>query len=300
MDNNELLKELVASLLAERESDRKFKFLSRALFASVIFLIIIMLVFLPINKIDYSKEHTAIIEVNGMISSGGPVSTEKIIPFFKKAIENDNCYGIILKINSPGGSATQSKIIYDEINKAKATSNKKIFAVIEDMGASGGYYIAASGDKIFSNSSSIVGSIGVRIDSFNVQSLMKKLGIKSQTISSGPDKTILDPFNELTEKHKIHLKKLLSGIHKEFISDIKNSRKGKIGDKKVFSGLFWTGSQAIEMGLVDEIASIYDVNELYFENRLMITYNKKSNILDNILDTMLNSLTQTNTSSLVY
>tara|TARA_B110000014_G_scaffold226933_1_gene186508 strand:- start:221 stop:1123 length:903 start_codon:yes stop_codon:yes gene_type:complete len=300
MDNNELLKELVASLLAERESDRKFKFLSRVLFASVIFLIIIMLVFLPVSKIDYSKEHTAIIEINGMISPGGPVSTGKIIPIFKKAIENDNCYGIILKINSPGGSAAQSKIIYDEINKAKATTNKKIFAVIEDMGASGGYYIAASGDKIFSNSSSIVGSIGVRIDSFNIQALMKKLGIESQTISSGADKTILDPFNELTEKHKIHLQTLLSEIHKEFISDIKSSRKDKIGDKNVFSGLFWTGSQAIKMGLVDEIASIYDVNELYFENRLMITYNKKSNILDNILDTMLNSLTQTNTSSLVY
>ena len=152
MDNNELLKELVASLLAERASDRKFKFLSRVLFFSVIFLIIIMLMFLPVNKINYSKEHTAIIEVSGMISQKGPVSTDKIIPFFKKAIENDNCYGIILKINSPGGSATQSKIIYDEINKAKANTNKKIFAVIEDMGASGGYYIAASGDKIFSNS----------------------------------------------------------------------------------------------------------------------------------------------------
>jgi protease-4 len=96
------------------------------------------------------------------------------------------------------------------------------------------------------------------------------------------------------------LKKLLYGIHKEFINDIKNSRKDKIIDKKVFSGLFWTGSQAIEMGLVDEIASIYDVNELYFENRLMIIYNKKPNILDNIFDTMINSLTQINASSLVY
>ena len=200
------------------------------------------------------------------------------------AIENKNCLGIILKINSPGGSATQSKIIFDEINKIRSTSDKKIYAVIEDVGASGGYYIAASAEKIFSSSSSIVGSIGVRLDSYNIKRLMDKIGIKSQVLSSGKDKTILDPFADLSDDHKIHLQNLLSNIHNQFISDIMLSRGTKI-DKDAFTGLFWTGSAAIKIGLIDELLSIYDVSEKFFNNNNLVTYNKERDILKEIFNT---------------
>ena len=138
---------------------------------------------------------------------------------------------------------------------------------------------------IFANASSIVGSIGVRLDSFNVTSLMEKLGIESQVISSGKDKTMLDPFNKLTEKHRLHLKTLLASIHNQFISDIQKSRSSKIGKNNVFTGLFWTGNEALKIGLIDEIASIYDVNEKYFDNIELIIYNKEDNFFKDLMKT---------------
>jgi protease IV len=285
MEDNNILKNLVDSLIKERESERKFKLIGRAVIFGL-FLLITVSVMFSSSGASYSKDHLAIININGEISSNGPVNVQNIIPHIEKAVNNDACLGIILKINSPGGSATQSKIIFDEINKFKKINDKKIYTVIEDVGASGGYYIAASGDMIFANASSIVGSIGVRLDSFNVSSLMEKLGIESQVISSGEDKTMLDPFNKLTEKHRLHLKTLLASIHDQFITDIQKSRSSKIDENNVFTGLFWTGTEALKIGLIDEIASVYDVNEKYFNNIELVTYNKKDNFFKDLMKTV--------------
>ena len=284
MEDNNIIKSLVDSLIKERESERKFKLIGRAVIVGLFVLITVSVMFSS-SGANYSKDHVAIINIDGQISSNGPVNVQNIIPHIEKAINNNSCLGVILKINSPGGSATQSKIIFDEINKFKKINNKKIYTVIEDVGASGGYYIAASGDMIFANASSIVGSIGVRLDSFNVTSLMEKLGIESQVISSGKDKTMLDPFNKLTEKHRLHLKTLLASIHNQFISDIQKSRSSKIGKNNVFTGLFWTGNEALKIGLIDEIASIYDVNEKYFDNIELIIYNKEDNFFKDLMKT---------------
>ena len=284
MEDNNIVKSLVDSLIKERESERKFKIIGRMLIFGLFLLVTISVMFSSSGS-SYSKDHVAIININGQISSDGPVNVQNIIPHIEKAINNNSCLGIILKINSPGGSATQSKIIFDEINKFKKINDKKIYTVIEDVGASGGYYIAASGDMIFANASSIVGSIGVRLDSFNVSSLMENLGIESQVISSGEDKTMLDPFNKLTEKHRLHLKTLLASIHNQFISDIQKSRSSKINENNVFTGLFWTGTEALKIGLIDEIASVYDVNEKYFNNIELITYNKEDNFFKDLMKT---------------
>ena len=284
MEDNNIVKSLVDSLIKERESERKFKIIGRILIFGLFLLVTISVMFSSSGS-SYSKDHVAIININGQISSDGPVNVQNIIPHIEKAINNNSCLGIILKINSPGGSATQSKIIFDEINKFKKINDKKIYTVIEDVGASGGYYIAASGDMIFANASSIVGSIGVRLDSFNVSSLMENLGIESQVISSGEDKTMLDPFNKLTEKHRLHLKTLLASIHNQFISDIQKSRSSKINENNVFTGLFWTGTEALKIGLIDEIASVYDVNEKYFNNIELITYNKEDNFFKDLMKT---------------
>jgi protease-4 len=285
MEDNNIVKSLVDSLIKERESERKFKFIGRITIFILFLLITVSVIFSSSSGINYSKDHIAIINIDGEISSNGPVNVENIIPHIEKAVNNDACLGIILKINSPGGSATQSKIIFDEINKFKKINDKKIYTVIEDVGASGGYYIAASGDMIFANASSIVGSIGVRLDSFNVISLMEKLGIESQVISSGKDKTMLDPFSKLTEQHRLHLETLLASIHDQFISDIQKSRSNKINENKVFTGLFWTGTEALKIGLIDEIASVYDVNEKYFNNTGLVTYNKEDNFFKDLMKT---------------
>ena len=284
MEDNNIVKSLVDSLIKERESERKFKIIGRMLIFGLFLLVTISVMFSSSGS-SYSKDHVAIININGQISSDGPVNVQNIIPHIEKAVNNSSCLGVILKINSPGGSATQSKIIFDEINKFKKINDKKIYTVIEDVGASGGYYIAASGDMIFANASSIVGSIGVRLDSFNVSSLMENLGIESQVISSGEDKTMLDPFNKLTEKHRLHLKTLLTSIHNQFISDIQKSRSSKINENNVFTGLFWTGTEALKIGLIDEIASVYDVNEEYFNNIELITYNKEDNFFKDLMKT---------------
>ena len=283
MEDNNIIKSLVDSLIKERESERKFKLIGRIIVFILFLLITVSVIFSSSSGINYSKDHVAIINIDGKISSNGPVNVESIIPHIEKAINNNSCLGVILKINSPGGSATQSKIIFDEINKFKKINDKKIYAVIEDVGASGGYYIAASGDMIFANSSSIVGSIGVRLDSFNVTSLMEKLGIESQVISSGEDKTMLDPFSKLTEQHRLHLETLLESIHDQFTSDIQKSRSSKINENKVFTGLFWTGTEALKIGLIDEIASVYDVNEKYFSNADLVIYNKEDSFFKDLM-----------------
>ena len=291
--------ELINSLIEDKKSERKLKIITRVSVLAIFVILILSSFLFPMNNNIYSQEHTAVIKIDGLISSTEEANTENIISLVSKAMKNDYCNNIILKINSSGGSATQSKIIFDQINKLKSINNKKIFSVIEDVGASGGYYIAASGDKIFSSSSSIIGSIGVRLDSINIKSLMNKLGIRSQTLFSGKDKGILDPFTDMKEEHKIHLKKLLTDIHQDFINDIKASRKDLINSDVVFTGLFWTGNEAVKLGLIDEIASIYDVNSKYFNSDHMITYNEESTYIERILKSTIN-LINNNTLSLIH
>ena len=297
MDEN-ILKELINSFLDDKKSERRLKLITR----TFVFLLILVLVFSPLlvsNPNFSSDKHTAVISIEGTIMPSD-LNTRDTLELIKQAIENEMCENIILMINSPGGSATQSKIIFDEIVKHKNSSDKKIYSVIDDVGASGGYYIAASGDKIFANSSSIVGSIGVRLDSINIKSLADKLGIKSQTISAGADKTILDPFNELSPEHIEHLKALINEIHEDFINDIKSNRGSNLDENKVFTGLFWTGKQAKELGLIDEVASIYDVNRDYLNNSNLVIYNKKTSILEQLMKSIINPSLSTSYFTLMH
>ena len=142
---------------------------------------------------------------------------------------------------------------------------------------------------IIANSSSIVGSIAVRLDSINIESLAKKLGIESQTISSGDDKTILDPFQSLSKRQRDHLNALVIDIHDEFIADIKLARGQKIKDDSVFSGLFWTGKQALQLGLIDEVGSIYDINQKYLNDSNLVVYNKKMSFIDELMQSVLSN-----------
>jgi protease-4 len=291
-DNDKTLNEIVSALLAERKRDYRNKLILRSLFVLTIIFIIL---FAPMAKdINFSNPHIALIEVNGLISSETQSSAEKIIPLLHQASENDNASAIIIKINSGGGSATQSKIIFDEIIKIKSLSDKKIISVIEDVGASGGYYIAMAADQIIASETSIVGSIGVRLDSYDVRQLLNNLGIKSRTIYSGENKLILDPFHELTSKQYNHVKSLTDEIHAQFINDLKNSRKDKINpdNKLIYSGLFYTGTQAKKLGLVDDISSIYELTNEKYENMIIQKYNSENNLIDQFIQTSFHYLLQ--------
>ena len=291
-ENHKTLNDIVSALLAERKRDYRNKLIFRSLFVLVIFFIVF---FAPIAKdINFNNPHVAMIEINGLISSETQSSAEKIIPLLHRASQNANASAIIIKINSGGGSATQSKIIYDEIVKIKNTSSKKIISVIEDVGASGGYYIAMAADHIIASETSIVGSIGVRLDSYDIRRLFNNLGIKARTIYSGENKLILDPFHELTSKQYNHVKSLTDEIHTQFINDLKNSRKDKINpdDKLIYSGLFYTGNQAKALGLVDDISSVYKLNNEEYENMKIQKYNSENNLINQLIQTSFHYLFQ--------
>lgn len=294
-DNDKALNSIVSTLLEERKRDYR----NRIIFRSLLFIAFLSLIFFaPINKdINMSAPHIALIEINGLISSETPASAENIIPLLNQADENSSAKAIIIKINSGGGSATQSKIIFDEISKIKKKSDKKIISVIEDVGASGGYYIAMAADEIIAAETSIVGSIGVRLDSYDVRSLFSKLGIKSRTIYSGENKLILDPFHELTSDQYNHVKNLTNEIHNQFITDLFESRKDKINpeDKLVYSGLFYTGVQAKDIGLVDEISSIYNLKNDKYKNIKIHKYNSNDNIFNQLIKTYIYNFFQLKT-----
>lgn len=294
-DNDKALNSIVSTLLEERKRDYR----NRIIFRSLLFIAFLSLIFFaPINKdINMSAPHIALIEINGLISSETPASAENIIPLLNQADENSSAKAIIIKINSGGGSATQSKIIFDEISKIKKKSDKKIISVIEDVGASGGYYIAMAADEVIAAETSIVGSIGVRLDSYDVRSLFSKLGIKSRTIYSGENKLILDPFHELTSDQYNHVKNLTNEIHNQFITDLFESRKDKINpeDKLVYSGLFYTGVQAKDIGLVDEISSIYNLKNDKYKNIKIHKYNSNDNIFNQLIKTYIYNFFQLKT-----
>ena len=292
-DENKTLNDIVNTLISERKRDYRNKIIFRIIF--ILFFVFAILI-LPMSKnINFSQPHVAVIEINGLIASETSSSADIIVPLLKKASSNENSKAIVIKVNSGGGSATQSKIIFDEIKKLKKDVNKDIISIIEDVGASGGYYIAMAADEVFASETSIVGSIGVRLDSYDVRSFFNKLGIKSRTIYSGDNKLILDPFHELTSNQYKHVKKLTDQIHLQFINDLKQSRKNRLSkDESIYSGLFYTGVEAKNLGLIDGISSIYDLKTERYDNIPLQKYNRDNDILNNIIKSSIEYFSRAN------
>ena len=291
-ENDKALNEIVSELIVERKRNYRNRIIFRSLL--IVFFLSILILAPILKNTNFNTSHLAVIEINGLISSNTEASAENIVPLLKKASMNKNSAAIIIKVNSGGGSATQSKIIFDEIKKIKNSSEKKIISVIEDVGASGGYYIAMAADQVLASETSIVGSIGVRLDNYDVRSLFNKLGIKSRTIYSGDNKLILDPFHELTDKQYNHVKELTAQIHRQFINDLKESRNNKIDSENelIYSGLFYTGIEAKSLGLIDEISSIYDLNNDKYNNIPLQIYNQENNIIDQLIQSSFHYLFQ--------
>ena len=292
-DDNKTLNDIVNTLISERKRDYRNKIIFRIIF--ILFFVFAILI-LPMSKnINFSQPHIAVIEINGLIASETSSSADIIVPLLKKASSNENSKAIVIKVNSGGGSATQSKIIFDEIKKLKKVMDKDIISIIEDVGASGGYYIAMAADEVYASETSIVGSIGVRLDSYDVRSFFNKLGIKSRTIYSGDNKLILDPFYELTPNQYKHVKKLTDQIHLQFINDLKQSRKDRLSkNESIYSGLFYTGVEAKNLGLIDGISSIYDLKTKRYDNIPLQKYNRDNDILNKIIKSSIQYFSRAN------
>lgn len=218
------------------------------------------------------EKHTALVELKGVIAPGAEASADNIVTGLRAAFEDKDTAGVILRINSPGGSPVQSGYIYDEILRLREKyPDTPLYAVVSDICASGGYYVAAAAEKIYADQASIVGSIGVRMDNFGFVDAMKKLGIERRTITAGENKALLDPFAPTNPKVNEHLKSLLKSVHNQFINAVRQGRGDKLKEVDgMFSGLIWTGDQSVEIGLVDELgSSSYVAREVIGEENIV-------------------------------
>jgi protease-4 len=228
--------------------------------------LILLLVLLYPSESEYpglkaGEKHTALVNLKGIIAPGAEAGADKIITALRNAFEHKNTAGVILRINSPGGSPVQSGYIYDEILRLREKYPAiPFYAVITDICASGGYYVASAAEKIYADQASIVGSIGVRMDNFGFVEAMKKLGVERRTLTAGENKALLDPFSPTDPTVTRHMQTLLDNVHNQFINAVKQGRGDRLKDVEgLFSGLIWTGDQGVEFGLVDELGSASQV-----------------------------------------
>lgn len=233
---------------------------------------------------DASTPHTAVVEIKGEIASGADASAELIVAALRGAFEDEGAQAVVLLINSPGGSPVQAGIINDEIKRLKAKYKKPVYAVVEESCASAAYYIAVAADKIFVDKASIVGSIGVLMDGFGFTGLMEKLGVERRLMTAGENKGFLDPFSPQTEKQRAFAQAMLDQIHKQFIDVVKAGRGARLKETpEIFSGLFWSGQQAIELGLADQLGNLDYVAREVVKAEEIIDYTRRENVAERLV-----------------
>ncbi|MBP9058831.1 MAG: S49 family peptidase [Rhodoferax sp.] len=232
---------------------------------------------------DGSTPHTAVIEIKGEIASGADASAELIVAAARGAFEDEGAQAVVLVINSPGGSPVQAGIINDELRRLKAKHKKPLYAVVEESCASAAYYIAVAADQIFVDKASIVGSIGVLMDGYGFTGLMDKLGVERRLMTAGENKGFLDPFSPQTEKHRAYAQTMLDQIHKQFIQVVKTGRGSRLRETPdTFSGLFWSGQQAIELGMADQLGSLDFVAREVVKAEEIIDYTRRENVAERL------------------
>ena len=233
---------------------------------------------------DVTRPHTAVVEIKGEIASDSEASADTIISALRGAFEDEGAQAVVLLINSPGGSPVQAGIINDEIYRLKALYKKPVYAVVEDSCASAAYYIAVAADQIFVDKASIVGSVGVLMDGFGFTGLMEKVGVERRLMTAGENKGILDPFSPVSEKQKQFTQGMLDAIHQQFISVVRAGRGKRLKETpEMFSGLFWTGDQAVQLGLADQLANLDYVAREVVKAEELIDYTHRDNVAERLV-----------------
>ncbi|BCQ51967.1 S49 family peptidase [Burkholderia gladioli] len=247
------LERIAMAAIVEQRAARRWRITFRFLWL-IVFVVLVFAIFdfSGDGKLSSSR-HTALVTIDGEIAAGTNANAEDINSALDDAFEDSGTVGVVLRINSPGGSPVQAGIVYDEIRRLrKKYPSKPLYVVVSDMCASGGYYIASAADKIYVNQASIVGSIGVLMDGFGFTGLMDKLGVQRRLHTSGENKGFFDPFSPETPKMDEHAQAMLDEIHAQFIQAVKDGRGKRLHESpEIFSGLFWTGAKSVELGLAD-------------------------------------------------
>jgi len=254
-----LIEDLALSSLREKRTSRRWGIFFKLAFLGYL-VALVFLYYSPFEPGSLEKvaaEHTALIDVEGVISSESKASADYIVTALRDAFKDKKTKGVILRMNTPGGSPVQSGYVNDEIYRLKALHpDIKVYAVISDVCASGGYYIAAAADEIYADKGSMVGSIGVLMNGFGFENAIDKVGVTRRLYTAGNNKGFLDPFTAPKEEDVEHAKSMLANIHKQFVEVVKKGRGDKLKDDPLlFSGYIWTGEQSLKLGLVDKLGS---------------------------------------------
>lgn len=280
---NALLTQLAQAYLAQQKREKRWRWFWRIVWIGVgLSMIWATLENVPSAKAP-STPHTALVEVRGEIASDTEANADNLLAALRSAFEDAGAQAVVLRINSPGGSPVQAGLVNDEVRRLKALHKKKVYAVCEEMCASAAYYIAVSADQIFVDKASMVGSIGVLMDGFGFTGIMDKVGVERRLMTSGENKGMLDPFSPRNPRHEGFAQAMLDQIHDQFIEVVRQGRGKRLKETpETFSGLFWNGQQAVELGLADKLGSLDQVARDVVKAEDIIDYTQKENLAERL------------------
>lgn len=291
----EVLEKLAFQSLKEQKRSRFWS----VLFKSLTFIWLFLMLFYMLNWIggvsgNSSEDHTALIDIQGEIGAQDQVNADSIVSSLHDAYDNKHTKGVILRINSPGGSPVQAGIINDEIKRQRSLHPEiPVYAVVEDICASGGYYIAVAADKIYVDKASIIGSIGVLMDGFGFTGAMEKFGVERRLMTAGENKAMLDPFSPVNPKHKVLAQAMLNEVHQQFINVVREGRGDRLKETpETFSGLFWSGEAGVKMGLADELGSYEYVAREVIKQENIVDFTASEGLADRVARKFGASMTQ--------
>jgi protease-4 len=278
------LERLAFATLAEQRASRRW----RIFFRLAWLVVAAVLLWTGLHKgsmggSNPSQPHTAVVAIKGEIADGADASAEWVVTALRAAFEDEGSQAVVLQINSPGGSPVQAGIINDEIRRLKEKHKKPVYAVVEESCASAAYYIAVAADEIYVDKASIVGSIGVLMDGFGFTGLMDKLGVERRLMTAGVNKGFLDPFSPQTKQQRAHAQTLLDQIHQQFIQVVREGRGKRLKETpELFSGLFWSGEQAVDLGLADGLGNLDYVAREIVKAEDVIDYTRHENVAERL------------------
>jgi protease IV len=275
---------LTTELIRERRAERRWRVFFRLAWLLLFGLIVWSLISSRGQSNPAAGPHTALVEVRGEIAADSEASAENLVAGIKVAFEDVASQAVVLRINSPGGSPVQAGIINDEIRRLKAKHKKPVYAVVEEVCASGAYYIAVAADEIYVDKASLVGSIGVLMDSFGFAGTMEKLGIERRLLTAGENKGMLDPFSPQNEKHRAYAQAMIDQVHQQFIKVVKDGRGPRLKESSdTFSGLFWNGEEAVRQGLADKFGNLDYVAREVIKAEEVVDYTPKENVAERLV-----------------
>ena len=277
------LERVATQLIRHQQSERRWRVFFRLAWLGLALVLLWLATIGRMAPSAPSTPHTALVEVRGEIAAEGEASAEVLVGALKNAFEDAGAQAVVLRINSPGGSPVQSGIIYDEIKRLKAKHNKKVYAVVEEVCASGAYYIAVAADEIYVDKASIVGSIGVLMDGFGFTGLMDKLGVERRLLTSGANKGMLDPFSPVNPRQSELAKAMIEQIHRQFIAVVKEGRGARLKEgPDTFSGLYWNGEEAVRLGLADHTGNLDYVAREVIKAEEVVDYTPRDNVAERL------------------